>query len=147
MENNVIISIKGKQSYEDMEDETIELVTEGRLDPDGTEGYTLSYQESELTGLEGTLTTFQIERDRVTLLRVGEVNSQMVFQPGRRHFSMYETPYGALSVGISTKKMHANLNERGGEIEIDYAIEIDHAVAGENMFHIDVREKEPLFTQ
>ena len=40
MENNVIISIKGKQSYEDMEDETIELVTEGRLDPDGTEGYT-----------------------------------------------------------------------------------------------------------
>ena len=31
MENNVIISIKGKQSYEDMEDETIELVTEGRL--------------------------------------------------------------------------------------------------------------------
>ena len=24
---------------------------------------------------------------------------------------------------------------------------IDHAVAGENMFHIDVREKEPLLTQ
>lgn len=70
MENNVIISIKGKQSYEDMEDETIELVTEGRLDPDGTEGYTLSYQESELTGLEGTLTTFQIEPERITLLRI-----------------------------------------------------------------------------
>ena len=43
--------------------------------------------------------------------------------------------------------MRANLDERGGEIEIDYAIEIDHAVAGENMFHIDVREKEPLLTQ
>ena len=71
----------------------------------------------------------------------------MVFQPGRRHFSMYETPYGALSVGINTKKMHANLDERGGEIEIDYAIEIDHLVAGENMFHIDVREKEPLLPQ
>ena len=88
-----------------------------------------------------------MEPDCITLMRVGEVNSQMVFQPGRRHFSMYETPYGALSVGISTKKMHANLNERGGEIEIDYAIEIDHAVAGENMFHINVREKEPLLTQ
>ena len=60
---------------------------------------------------------------------------------------MYETPYGALSVGINTKKMHANLNERGGEIEIDYAIEIDHAVAGENTFHIDVREKEPILVQ
>ena len=90
--NNVIISIKGKQSYEDAEDETIELVTEGRLEEDGSDGFTLSYQESELTGLEGTLTTFQIEKDRITLMRVGEVNSQMVFEEGRRHLSMYNTP-------------------------------------------------------
>ena len=146
MENNVIISIQGKQSFQAQEDDTIELVTEGCLERDG-DGYTLSYQESQLTGLEGTLTTFQVEPGCVTLLRVGEVNSQMVFQPGRRHFSLYETPYGALSVGINTRKMRANLDERGGEIEIDYAIEIDHAVAGENMFHIDVREKEPLLAQ
>ena len=107
MENNVIISIQGKQSFEAQDDDTIELVTEG---------YTLSYQESELTGLEGTLTTFQIERDRVTLLRVGEVNSQMVFEEGRRHLSMYDTPYGALSVGINTRKMRAELDARGGNI-------------------------------
>ena len=55
MENNVIISIRGKQSFEDQEPEIIELVTEGRLSLDGEDGYTLSYQESELTGLEGTL--------------------------------------------------------------------------------------------
>lgn len=147
MDKSVIISIKGVQSTEGEQPEVIELVTEGKLLDCGDAGYTLTYQESQLTGLEGTLTTFQVEPDCITLMRVGEFNSQMVFQPGRRHFSMYETPYGALSVGINTKKMRANLNERGGEIEIDYAIEIDHAVAGENMFHIDVREKEPLFTQ
>lgn len=141
MENNVIISIKGKQSYEDMEDETIELVTEGRLDPDGTEGYTLSYQESELTGLEGTLTTFQIEPERITLLRIGEVNSQMVFEQGRRHLSLYDTPYGSLSVGVSTRKMHAELGLSGGSIEID------HAVAGQNLFQINVREKRPILQQ
>ncbi len=105
MDKNVIISIKGVQSYEDAETETIELVTEGTLMDCGEEGYTLSYQESELTGLEGTLTTFQVENDRITLMRMGMVNSQMVFQLGRRHFSMYDTPYGALSVGINTHKM------------------------------------------
>ncbi|WP_297212492.1 DUF1934 domain-containing protein [uncultured Flavonifractor sp.] len=141
MENNVIISIQGRQSFEQAQEETIELVTEGCLQPDGAEGYTLSYQESELTGLEGTLTTFQIERDRVTLLRIGEVNSQMVFEEGRRHLSMYNTPYGALAVGISTRKMKAELDAAGGSIEIDYAIEIDHAVAGENLFRIQVRQK------
>ena len=141
MENNVIISIRGKQSFEDQEPEVIELVTEGRLSLDGEDGYTLSYQESELTGLEGTLTTFQIEPERVTLLRVGEVNSQMVFEEGRRHLSMYETPYGALSVGVNTRRMHSDLGLAGGNIEIDYAIEIDHAVAGQNLFRIQVREK------
>ena len=113
----------------------------------GDAGYTLSYQESEITGLEGTLTTFQVEPDCITLMRMGEFNSQMVFQPGRRHFSMYDTPYGALSIGVNTKKMRADLDENGGEIEIDYAIEIDHAVAGENTFRIDVREKGPAIRQ
>ncbi|OUN23098.1 DUF1934 domain-containing protein [Flavonifractor sp. An82] len=141
MENNVIISIQGKQSFEDQEPEVIELVTEGQLSRDGEDGYTLTYQESELTGLEGTLTTFQIEPERVTLLRMGEVNSQMVFEEGRRHLSMYNTPYGALAVGISTKKMRTQLSPAGGSIEINYALEIDHAVAGENLFHIQVRQK------
>ena len=143
MEKDVIISIKGTQKYENADQDVIELVTEGRLEREGG-SYTLSYQESELTGLEGTLTTFQIERDRVTLLRVGEVNSQMVFEEGRRHLSMYDTPYGALSVGINTRKMRAELDARGGNIEIDYAIEIDHAIAGRNIFQIKVKEADGI---
>ena len=141
MDKSVIISIKGKQSYEDVEDETIELVTEGLLNKEGEGEYTLSYQESELTGLEGTLTTFQAEQGRITLMRIGEVNSQMVFEEGRRHLSMYDTPYGALAIGINTRRMRSSLGEHGGDIEIDYAIEIDHAMAGQNLFQINVREK------
>lgn len=146
MEKTVMISVKGIQKYEGAPPDVVELVTEGVFARYG-KSYTLSYQESELTGLEGTLTTFQIERDRVTLLRVGEVNSQMVFEEGRRHLSMYDTPYGALSVGINTRKMRAELDARGGSIEIDYAIEIDHALAGQNLFRIHVREKGPAIKQ
>jgi len=141
MEKSVIISVKGKQSFAGEDDETIELVTEGRLTRAGEGEYTLSYQESELTGLEGTLTTFQVERERVTLLREGEVNSQMVFEEGRRHLSMYDTPYGALTIGINTRRLRASLGENGGNIEIEYAIEIDHSLAGQNFFRIDVKEK------
>ena len=139
MEKDVVISIKGMQQYEDADPDTIELVTAGRLQKEG-ESYTLSYQESEVTGLEGTLTTFQIEKDRITLMRVGEVNSQMVFEEGRRHLSMYDTPYGALSIGVNTRRLLADLNDQGGDIEIDYAIEIDHAIAGRNIFQIKVKE-------
>ena len=147
MDMSVIISIKGKQSYENVEDETIELVTEGLLAKEGDGAYTLSYQESELTGLEGTLTTFQIEDGRITLMRHGEVNSQMVFEEGRRHLSMYNTPYGALAVGIKTHSMDCRMDDHGGSIEINYAIEIEHAVAGQNLFRIQVREKPPVLMQ
>lgn len=138
MEKAVIISIKGTQKYENAPTDTMELVTQGWLSRDAA-GYILSYQESEVTGLEGTLTTFQIEPERVTLLRVGEFNSQMVFEEGRRHLSMYETPYGAMAVGVNTRHLLAELDENGGDIEIDYAIEIDHTVAGRNIFQINVK--------
>lgn len=143
MEKDVVISIKGMQNYEGEESDTIELVTEGRLTRDEG-GYTLSYQESELTGLEGTLTTIQVEGEQVTLMRVGEVNSQMVFQEGRRHLSMYNTPYGAMAIGVNTRHLLAELNDQGGDIEIDYAIEIDHAIAGRNIFQIKVKEAEGI---
>ena len=141
MEKDVVISIKGMQKYEDAEPDTIELATEGRLTRDGS-GYTLTYQESELTGLEGTLTTIQVDGEQVTLMRVGEFTSQMVFQEGRRHLSMYNTPYGAMAIGVNTRHLLADLNDQGGDIEIDYGIEIDHALAGRNVFQIKVSENQ-----
>ena len=139
MEKEVVISIKGMQKYEGTPPDAIELVTRGRLA--GEDGnYTLSYQESELTGLEGTLTTIQVDREQVTLLRMGEFNSQLVFQEGRRHFSMYNTPYGAMTIGVNTRHLNARLTDQGGDIEVDYTIEVDHALAGRNVFCIQVKE-------
>lgn len=141
MEKAVVISIKGMQKYDNAAPDVIELVTEGRLTREGS-SYTLSYQESELTGLEGTLTTIQVDGEQVTLMRVGEFTSQMVFQEGRRHLSMYNTPYGAMAIGVNTRHLLAELDDQGGDIEIDYSIEVDHAMAGRNIFRINVKEAE-----
>ena len=113
MEKDVIISIKGTQKYDGGEPGAVELVTAGRLAQDEA-GYTLSYQESELTGLEGTMTTIQVEGEQVTLMRVGEFNTQMVFREGRRHLSMYNTPYGAMAIGVNTRHLLAELDDHGG---------------------------------
>ena len=146
MTDNVIISIKGKQLYAESAPEEMELVTSGTLKRDGAGGYTVSYQETELTGLEGTVTKLHIKDGQVTLLREGSINSQMVFEEGRRHLSMYETPYGALSVGVNTRRMRSTLSEAGGDLEIDYAIEIDNLIAGQNLFRMNVK-KHPTIQQ
>ena len=144
MTENVIISIKGKQLYAEGSPDEMELVTSGTLKRDSRGGFTVSYQESELTGLEGTTTKLHIEGRRVTLLREGNINSQMVFEEGRRHLSMYETPYGALSIGVNTKRMRSTVDEAGGDLEIDYAIEIDNLLAGHNLFRMNVKKKPAL---
>lgn len=144
MTDNVIISIKGKQLYTQSGPDEMELVTSGTLKRDARGGYTISYQESELTGLEGTTTRLHIDGARVTLLREGSINSQMVFEEGRRHLSMYETPYGSLSVGINTRRMRSTVGEAGGELEIDYAIEIDNLLAGQNLFRMNVKKHPSL---
>ena len=140
----VLLTIRAEQRYEDMEPDGVELMTEGTLEPVEGGGLLLSYQESALTGLEGTTTKLHIYGGKVTLLREGNINSQMVFEEGRRHLSMYETPYGELSIGVNTRRMRSTLGEAGGDLEIDYAIEIDNLLAGQNLFRMNVKKNPPL---
>lgn len=140
MEKEVVISIKGMQKYEGAPPDVIELVTEGRLVREGG-SYTLSYQESELTGLEGTTTSFEVRGPQVILSRTGSVNSQMVFEEGKQHTSLYETPFGELAIDIRTSRLRHSLTERGGLLDLRYSISVDHSATGRNAFKIRVRRK------
>ena len=86
-------------------------------------------------------TTFEIGPGRVILRRSGSVNSQMVFEEGRQHTSLYETPFGELKVDIQTSRLRHNLSERGGVMDIKYSIAVEHTVTGRNCFKIRVRRK------
>ena len=136
----VLLSIRGEQYFDGIDPDATELMTEGTMVLT-EDGMVLSYEESELTGMEGTTTTFEVKGPRVTLTRSGAVNSQMVFEEGRQHTSLYETPFGELSVDIQTSELKHNLSERGGLMEIKYSIAVEHTVTGRNCFKIRVRRK------
>ena len=136
----VLLSIRGEQYFDDIDPDATELMTDGTLEVT-EDGLVLSDEESELTGMEGTTTTFEVCGPRVTLTRSGAVNSQMVFEEGRQHTSLYETPFGELSVDIQTGRLRHNLTERGGIMEIQYSIAVEHTVTGRNCFKIRVKRK------
>ena len=136
----VLLSIRGEQYFDGIDPDATELMTEGSMVLTG-DGMVLTYEESQLTGMEGTTTRFQIKGPQVILTRSGTVNSQMVFEEGRQHTSLYETPFGELSVDIQTSVLKHNLTERGGLMEIKYSIAVEHTVTGRNCFKIRVRRK------
>lgn len=135
----VLLSIRGEQYFDGVDPDATELMTEGTMELT-PEGMILTYEESALTGMEGT-TTFQVRGPQVILTRGGGVNSQMIFEEGRQHTSLYETPFGELTVDIQTSRLRHNLTEQGGLMEIRYSIAVDHTATGRNVFKIRVRRK------
>ena len=126
---DVIISITGVQNFPQGSDDTVELVTEGKYCYRDGKGE-LSYMESELTGMQGTRTSFTFTPTEVVLSREGTLTSKMVFREGTKNTFLYDTPFGSATMG-----------PRGGDMEIDYVVDFDHAVVGRNKFRINVREQ------
>ncbi|HOJ12039.1 MAG TPA: DUF1934 domain-containing protein, partial [Clostridiales bacterium] len=100
----------------------------------------VTYNESEVTGMDGTTTTIKVCDGIVTLMRVGSVNSQFVFQKGRKHISYYDTTYGVFTVGVFASEVNVSMDDCGGEISVDYHIEIDNNKTGYNDFYMSIRE-------
>lgn len=136
----VVLDIRGEQYFDQVEPDATELMTEGIMEVTEN-GLLLTYQESELTGMEGTTTTFELDGSRVILTRMGSFNSQMIFEEGMPHTSLYETPFGELAMDIQTSRLRHNLTERGGILEIQYTISVDHTVTGRNSFKLRVIRK------
>lgn len=130
MENNAFITIRGTQNYRDNPEEVLELTTEGRLlFEDGV--LSLSYEETELTGLKGTRTSFSVYPDKIILERTGAVKSRMEFVEGESHKSLYDVAQmGALLISVRTEKIENRLDENGGNLKVSYLIEIEDTGAG-----------------
>ena len=107
----VVITIEGSQAdvFEQEPDELVQFSTDGEytcVDGCGV----LTYPESELTGMAGTLTTITFTPSSAVLKRTGTVTSRMVFAPGARNTFLYQTPYGTSTVGLP---LHAGRARRG----------------------------------
>ena len=138
MKQKVLLSIRGVQSYADQEPDVIELVTEGTLEKMGN-GWEILYEETKLTGMEGVTTSFLIEPDKIVLTRTGSLKSQMIFTLDKPHDSLYQMDFGALMITVCATKIHTDLSERGGTVDLDYRIEIEQSSAGMIEYHLDMR--------
>ena len=128
----VVLTITGSQRFGTDEPEKTSLVTEGTLEREG-DILLLSYEESELTGMEGTTTVFRVEPARITLQRSGTLESQMVFELGHEDRSLYDMGFGALMITVLTDRLENTLTDAGGEMDVSYSVAIENETAG----HID----------
>ena len=139
MNKKAIITVDSTVLSED--EDLIEVITPGvfcKIE----EGFKVEYEETKLSGMEGTKTTIIIRKDSFDLIREGTTETKMEFQNNERKISMYKTPYGILDISIDTIKLNINIDENGGSISTMYILEIGGQDAVKTNLNIGIKVKE-----
>lgn len=139
MKQDVLITLKGTQSFANEKPETIELLTRGTMT--GRNGkFAISYEETEMTGIPGVTTTFLVfNPKRIVLTREGAIHSRMVFEKDIQNDSLYDLGFGSLMVGICAKEIRTDLTEAGGSLFIDYVVDVEQSMSSRNSYEISVK--------
>ena len=135
---NAVIKITGVQGFMQPDAETIEFITDGVYSRT-EDGYQIYYRDSELTGLKGTSTTVDITPDAITVERKGVLNTKMVFREGEKDRLLYDTRFGAATLGVETRRVRASFDDLGGDLSIDYVVNMEHTVASRNILNMSVK--------
>ncbi len=134
--DSVLITMKSRQMTPEDTEET-ELLTVGTCRWED-ETLRLSYEDTDATGFAGATTTIQIEPDGlVMILRMGTANSNLTLELGKKHYCLYSTPFGDMTVGVLAKEIAFAPDANSGTLHMVYTIDINAAFMSENT--IDLR--------
>ena len=99
--------------------------TEAVMDVSADGRITIRYEESELSGMEGTTTELIFSKNEpslVTLRRTGTVRCAIVMEEHRQHSGVYQTPVMPLDLTVTTHSLTNTITEDGGVLDAYYSI-------------------------
>ncbi len=131
----------GGDTFSDGENgETTTLTTDCTVADKGSR-IEIEYEESEITGLEGSRTKVFFDKNNpslVSILREGAVSTALVFEEGRRHLCVYETPYFPIELCVSTLSLENTLSYNGGSMHAEYLVEMNGVLAEKTIITISI---------
>ncbi len=137
----IMMKIIGTQVTDDLEEDQMEFVTEGKLYEKGEAIY-LVYDETEISGLPGCRTRLKLKDGSIKMKRVGEnvgIDTEIEFEKGKRYTGYYGTPYGAIKMEVLTNHIENNLLSDGtGTLNIDYHISLKGLTEARNKLNIQL---------
>ncbi|GAF25642.1 DUF1934 domain-containing protein [Neomoorella thermoacetica] len=141
LKKDVLVKVRGTQTNDLGEQDSIELITEGRFFIRDQHYYIL-YNETCLSGMEGTTTSLKVEPRRVTLNRMGTAEQKTTFETGILNYSFYVTPYGTMRISVLPSKVEVDLTERGGSINLEYELQVGQEKISNNQLEITIQHLE-----
>lgn len=137
MKKNVVITVRGLQRAVS-EDEPVEVISAGTYLRKADTHY-LSYEEADEDG-KITKNRIKITGESIEMTKQGGITTQMIFVRGQKQYACYATPYGELTLGMTTK--HIGLTEGKEQLSaaLRYDLEINGTYMSECELDIEVKE-------
>lgn len=138
----VKLHIKASQSDSQGAIDSMEFYTEGSYYEKQGSQY-LRYEESEISGLEGTTTFLKLSGEEAALIRNGSISSKMVFRLGCETKNKYSTAYGDFDLSILTQKLDIKVcNNLINSVYLKYRLSMGLGEAFTNEMAITVKHSE-----
>lgn len=140
MNNGIPIKLHIASSQSDSSGtiDSMEFYTEGSYYEKHDSKY-LRYEETEISGLEGTTTTLKLGSEEAVLIRNGALSSRMTFRAGCETKNPYHTQYGTFELSLLTQELDINIcNSLINSVYLKYRLSIDSGEAYTNEMTIRI---------
>lgn len=126
MEKDVIIHVKGLQSAGDgSAQEPIEIVVPGQYYLKNGIHY-FRYEERFEDFSQPAANYIKIYPEgSMEVRKTGLINTNMIFEKGKKNLTSYTTPYGTMQMGITTTGVELEIQENLVEMKADYALDVN----------------------
>ena len=140
MTKEILLSISGLH-FVDGEDGSVEVVTAGDYYTRGGKHYIL-YDEV-VEGMSGhTSNVIKIGENSLEITKKGLMNTRMVLEKGKRHRTVYQTPFGNIVIGLIGQELQVTETEEKIDVRAEYVLEINEENLSECTIEMNIKPRE-----
>lgn len=146
MTRDVLVSISGLQvdvlEENGRDNDAIEIITPASYFCKNGKHY-IVYDEF----MEGTqeITKNRIKitgDDTLEIVKSGLTNTHMTFQKNKKNQTYYQMPFGQMLIGINTKSMEVDVEEKNINVKVDYVLDVNHEPLADCKIRMNIKAKD-----
>lgn len=128
----VLVTLRSCARHGEEETPVMNLRCTGQLRMTAS-GYMLRYTEVQKDEDTGTTVSqdviLALQPDRVTMTRLGDYGTTMVFIKDRRFQGAYHTPYGDLELALFATQVNVTMTPDQGSVHLEYQLDMQGSYA------------------
>ena len=140
MDKEVLITLKGLQINEPVDTGVVEIVALGEYYEKNDKKYII--YEEVVEGMEGKIKNIiKLSPTCMEVTKKGLTNTHMVFEENKKNLTVYNTPFGAFSLGIMAKGIDIDEQDDSMSVKVEYELDMNYEHIADCTISLGIQSK------